>query len=474
MEQYHLYLDFQKLLLTAKGQTEIKDFINEHNLFGNPKKTLLTLRLISSIAYSRPKLIPFMARLLSLFDSINLDLDLFEPSTSNEIIQRSLIIYIILILSNHINILEIEDKLTNSQLDIINQMTNNEEKKTNLNDQIIQAIHDDNADLLIELISRNNFDISKKIKSSTFQMHSLINFAEPIQYAAFSGSINCFKYLFLKSKFINYEELIEFAIAGGNYEIIHIIESHYDISIFKKNQKLLDLAILYMNNDLIDYLINEYDININCNSYINCIYASNYDAFQRLKEYDDSNSINSINEYHDYINFLISIPSIIGAQNLYYWDDLIKDSAEKGRKFDVLSFILKHHLIDSKDECGNIIYPLIYTLKYRSDDVKKSFQKYNKIQEEMKLKFEFEKESEDDYDFEYEWECIFEYFFAIEEYISEEHSITKKHKNILMKNKINKKRMAKKTHQKSKKDSSQKTKNKMRNSIQIETREYLQ
>ena len=47
---------------------------------------------------------------------------------------------------------------------------------------------------------------------------------------------------------------------------------------YEFNQKLLNLAILYMRNDVVQYLLNSYEVTINCDYYINCIYSSNYEA----------------------------------------------------------------------------------------------------------------------------------------------------------------------------------------------------
>lgn len=68
-------------------------------------------------------------------------------------------------------------------------------------------------------------------------------------FATFYGSIKIFKYLILNDATID-EEICKPAVAGGNTEIIHILE--------QKNYKFLfclDIAIKYHRNDIADWLL---------------------------------------------------------------------------------------------------------------------------------------------------------------------------------------------------------------------------
>lgn len=61
-----------------------------------------------------------------------------------------------------------------------------------------------------------------------------------------------------------------------------------------QNQNLLYMAILFMNNDLIEYILSSCNVIIDAESYIKCIYSSNYDAFIILKESDRSNALKEL------------------------------------------------------------------------------------------------------------------------------------------------------------------------------------
>lgn len=189
---------------------------------------------------------------------------------------------------------------------------------------------------------------------------------------------------------------MKYAIIGGNSEIIHIVEDLCESSDFdyEFNQKLINLAILYMRNDIVEYLLNNYEITINCDCYINCIYASNYEALNIFQEYQDNKSgINSIAEFHNYVKFMISIFDIIEAE---FFKSLINDirrSAYNGEKFDVLEFIIKHKLID--DDCKEVLEPLSIVLNYNNEQVINDFHKF--IHDHEYKFFEY-----DDYDYIFE------------------------------------------------------------------------
>lgn len=160
---------------------------------------------------------------------------------------------------------------------------------------LAQIIIDDDVDQLQKLISKSNFSSNNdtKIFNSYFEINEFLNEATLIEYSSFYGSINCFKYLINQDKSINYNKLIKYAIAGGNYDIIHIVEQngHFD----EYPDDILDYAILYFRNNLIDYIIENYNVDINANNYINCIYASNYEALSHLHDIDESEeNINQI------------------------------------------------------------------------------------------------------------------------------------------------------------------------------------
>lgn len=139
------------------------------------------------------------------------------------------------------------------------------------------SIKNDDFNEFLSIISRINFDINRKLEYNEFDFfykHANIpwDMAYIVEFAAYCGSINIFKYLYANKVKLDLKKLLYYAFSGGNYEIIHLIESNkfeYDKS------QLANAAIEHHNNELIDYLINNYDISINNVSCIVCCIKSN-------------------------------------------------------------------------------------------------------------------------------------------------------------------------------------------------------
>lgn len=285
----------------------------------------------------------------------------------------------------------------------------NDEEKLKLRNKlhsthpIAQAIIDDNDELLLQLISRNNYEINEEIPSSIFEFYKELHHANPLQYAAFLGSIHCFKLLLLKSENIEYEKLYEFAIIGGNYDIIHLIENRCKTESITSNHNLLNLSILYFRNELIEYLINNYDIPITIDNYINCIYASNYEALLLLKQLNEIDSATITNEkdsnkiYHNYLNFMISIPSIIGIEYDYSWKEMIINSALNRKRFNFIGYIFKNKILNQNDECDNIKIALIIAFQYHYKEIISIFKDKSNIEDLI---------PSNDYEYEYEYDDI--------------------------------------------------------------------
>ena len=71
-----------------------------------------------------------------------------------------------------------------------------------------------------------------------------------IDYAAFYGSVNVFKYLIMNNSKVT-EKTMEYAVYGGSYEIIHILEN-----LSCPTTNALEASIRIHNNELYDYFIN--------------------------------------------------------------------------------------------------------------------------------------------------------------------------------------------------------------------------
>ena len=337
MEIFNEYADLQDKLLLMIGDDDInkiKDLIEMSNVFLKKRKYIdSTLNLIGSVVYARPHLLHNAVKLLNLFDNIQIDICSVSELEDEETIIRQVIKKILLSLSKHKKLISDYDRLSvidpikfckqynyGSYLDFetIKKMPDDLKIKTRNTlhsaSPIVQAMIDDKIDLLQDLISKNNIDINQKSQCSLFEMHFMLYEATPLEYSAFLGAINCFKFLLMKTKNINYSRLLEFAIAGGNIDIIHITEDESHDQSIKSNQKLLYLAILYMQNDLIDYILHSYKLSVDAETFNKCIYSSNYIGMQKLIEFGDLSEINS---YGDIGSTPLDIAAFEGSINFF-------------------------------------------------------------------------------------------------------------------------------------------------------------
>lgn len=316
------------------------------------------------------------------------------------------------------------------------------------NNEIVQILIDDDIDNLMNLLSTNNINLNKNIPESIFECHNILHYSNPLQYAAFLGAIKCFKYILLNSTNIDYELLLQYAIAGGNYEIIHIVENHCEN--YQFNQEILNLAILYLHNDLIEYIINNYGININWESYMNCIFASNYEALQILNElanYCDRNQyeIKSNYELQKYFISMISIPFTFGYSSIESIPIDVVESLRNGEICDILHFIIINVPFNKDFKIFSI--PVLNAIKFHEEQVVKDIQRLNK-----KWYFYYCEEFES---YGYNWnQNYYDYYDHLEEEDENDREnekvcigidcYNKKQKNRLMKNKWHSKKLKKK------------------------------
>lgn len=119
---------------------------------------------------------------------------------------------------------------------------------------ICELIRNDSIEQFIEYVSRTNFPLSKKLNHSIFETnHFLIkNQPTPIEYAAFYGSVQICKFLILKDVSLETENVALFAINGGNFDVIHMLESK---QIDTKSFNCLGEAIKCRHEDIFNYIV---------------------------------------------------------------------------------------------------------------------------------------------------------------------------------------------------------------------------
>lgn len=135
----------------------------------------------------------------------------------------------------------------------------NNRRKIGKNDSpIALAIRDDDATKCQAIISSQNIKTDYHIPYSIFEtvegVSQKSNIPSLLEYAAFFGSIKCFKYLVMND-FIVTPKLISFAIFGGNLEIIHICES-----IHAPLELALRSSICCFRNDFFEYFQDSHDV----------------------------------------------------------------------------------------------------------------------------------------------------------------------------------------------------------------------
>ncbi|KAK8857397.1 hypothetical protein M9Y10_015802 [Tritrichomonas musculus] len=356
METFFIYTDLQNILLSMESDEDInvcKNYIEKHGLLKNLKRFESTMKLFASVILAKPKVFNNILKLISfLEDSISDKMRYIDQESyykGNEIL-----FFFHLLISNwkerfyflcfHVP----EEKQRTSVI--------------NTNNQYVNAIFDDNVELLQHMISQNNYDIITKISCYDYIFRDLIEYTDIIGSSALFGSIKCFKYLMMISDDIDYESLLKNSICGGNYEIIHIVENHIKDLNNKSNQNLLYLAIQFMNNDLIEYIIDNYDVKIDTNCYNECIKSSNYEAMLILLELDEEKEEN-LNRYtqkeyiitpinysaqrsHFYfMKFLLSIDVVNPFKLDSHLFSLLQYATMEGRHY-IVEYIIKNDLGD--------------------------------------------------------------------------------------------------------------------------------
>lgn len=379
MEQIEVYKELQIKLLAMTGREEIddiKEFIEKNGLLNGKSKSLATIRLIASVAYSHIKLLRNAIILVNLLGKIEVKKKLTSYINHEEIRNREKVINLLLRANGQ--------KLDE---DYISMILNEYEKMvTSGNPSLLKALLDDNVESLQSYISKNNYDLNQTIPYSYYdQNYPILVSAKAIDYAALFGSINCFKFLMMNMEDLYYQGLLNSSIAGGNHEIIHIVENKIQCQNSIDYNQLLEIAILFMQNDLIDYIIEKSDIKIESENYIKCIYSSNYEAILKLRKLDDSDSINYYGEigstpidiaaFEDYLDFFKFFLSIKGIQykKLNNYGKTILQSAVRGNSLDIVKYIDRKHLINFNYEGTFGMSPFMIAARFNIVDILKYY-----------------------------------------------------------------------------------------------------
>ena len=177
--------------------------------------------------------------------------------------------------------------LNNSYYLKIFRMSNNDDsiqskRKSGMNHlKIARLIQLDDAESLQELVAQDNLQIDFKIPKSDFETCDFLNKLKcritMIEYAAFLGSVNVFKFLLLQKASMN-SFIADIASAGGNADIIHLLEQQH----VTFNQSSLEAAIICHQNQLFEYLHSNHNIQFSLNQLMLSITYFNFFCFNSI------------------------------------------------------------------------------------------------------------------------------------------------------------------------------------------------
>ncbi|KAK8884645.1 hypothetical protein M9Y10_043763 [Tritrichomonas musculus] len=260
------------------------NIIETQKILENPKELKLLINLILNISNNHHRSDSFMAKieqiLLYLENQIKqtfANFEIFELVKNNRlnllffITNKIIIIDSILIeYLRHSQLLhffypEVKNLIENQEIEKIEnerkeyEITNFEEiRKIGENDSYFcQIIRNDLIDDFVIYFNKVNLSISSKIKKSIFETNPLLLKEEElpiIEYAAFFGSIQILRFLYLNGAKLN-PFLWTFAIHSNNAEMIHFLEEN---NVDPPIEKCIIEAIKCHHNDIARYIINKF------------------------------------------------------------------------------------------------------------------------------------------------------------------------------------------------------------------------
>ncbi|KAK8842180.1 hypothetical protein M9Y10_026411 [Tritrichomonas musculus] len=136
----------------------------------------------------------------------------------------------------------------------------NEKRKLGENDNYIcQLIRNDSIDEFISYFNQKNMSFSSQIQPSIFETNSLLNKNKSslIEYAAFFGSIQIFKFLFFNKAELSGSLWIH-AVHGRNPEMIHFFEENKIVPPDHNYVDSFNEAVKSHHNEIANYILNNY------------------------------------------------------------------------------------------------------------------------------------------------------------------------------------------------------------------------
>ena len=308
----------------------LKNIFNQPNIFDNPYEIKLLLHLIQRISSNHHHATKFYNKICQIFSLLSDKLkknfsnyEIFRIFKKNKRILLYLIEEKIISIDSYIssNIIsedlrcstshdyikffypELKPFLTDEIEDFEIPKDFLEKRRVGENDDYIcKLIRDDDIENFVSYITRSNLSLKSTIKPSIYETNDfLLNLSEHtlIEYAAFFGSIQIFRYLVLNKVELN-SSLWLFAIHSNNAELIHLLEE-YQVELDKR---CFIESIKCHHNGIEQYIQNNHLGNGEGNSIVN---VNNYLKFYNFefieKENIDKNNFPILSKY-DYYTFV--------------------------------------------------------------------------------------------------------------------------------------------------------------------------
>ncbi|KAK8837482.1 hypothetical protein M9Y10_036479 [Tritrichomonas musculus] len=243
--------------------TLISDIQNQ-NITQNKNELHLFLSLLTTIANNHHRYSNFFNKIDNILSFLNLiikqkfsNLEIFDIFKSNN---RLLLFFI----KNDFftNDKKIMEKI--NDIDYFSKSNDCDEKvkekrENGENDSYIcQLIRDDSVVQFISYTNQANCPLSETIKNSIYETNEFLIRKDVtlLEYAAFFGSIQIFKYLMLQGCKLTSRSLFLLAIHSNSAEMIHLLEENKILP--GKGIKWLYEAIKCHHNNIVNYIINNY------------------------------------------------------------------------------------------------------------------------------------------------------------------------------------------------------------------------
>lgn len=250
-----------------------------------------------------------------------------------------------------------------------------DEEKYDLLTMIEKTIVNDDIDTFQHIVSSTNIFINQEISKLDFTTVGIqSNCLTLIDFAALNSSIQIFKFLILDPNVIVDEQTVCAAIGGGNYDILHIIESR-NKELFSDNSYVklyMETAISRNQNQTLDYLCENYDYDIFDakliqDNFLKAIEFFNYDVFYRILTHFENES-----ESDDEIEVNVEFVRKLVKRDEKTAENLVKRVIRNGAYLmfvalarttgDRFRWKVCHSAMKTAFECGNkdaIVYMLI-------------------------------------------------------------------------------------------------------------------